>query len=631
MDGFSGSDDSDDDDAGGKSWDACDSAMDAPDIEVELDLDPTALPYLEQIAMPGARISGARHAQTNQARHALELTRNILASKGRLDNDYEEVGDGIEPAEADPKALLADRVHSLNPEQRIVYNAICDDLSGGTNSNPVVLIGPGGTGKSYLIETIGMMLDVSSSENQRDENAGRVHRRHSLLVKTAFTGVAAANVGGMTLHNALEIRGRNLDSVVPDSSMSRLQRDWHDVVVLVIDEISVLSPKNLYAISARLENIFPHKKHLPFAGLYVIMAGDPYQLGPVGGKTLWPRSNERELSVKELVGRDYYMECDAFYELSIGQRKFGAFYKVLSRIRVGKSTQQDVDLLNRRALHPQGHAFERQFDDALLVVGTNREAVMHNEAKLLAACQSSSSIAAEKPTVRVWTHVKLNKKLKASLTRTEQAQHIARCLMRHRTSGGGEKFIANAFCTFKGDRVRLNENICVELKLYNGACGTVMEIFSSSTVDPHESRPAAASRMAVDSDAVDLPVIILQLDEGSYRGPSISRTAPRVIAVEARKYFIVKPFSATLWQLPLVPAHASTVHKVQSLTLPKILVDATRFRAACSVYVSMSRVRELRHMALVKPLTWSDIDKHKLEINMISSHMVTLRNKFIES
>lgn len=100
-----------------------------------------------------------------------------------------------------------------------------------------------------------------------------------------------------------------------------------------------------------------------------------------------------------------------------------------------------------------------------------------------------------------------------------------------------------------------------------------------------------------------------------------------MIAIEARKFYIVKPYSAVLWQLPLVPAHASTVHKVQSLTLPGIVMDAIRFRAACSVYVALSRVQELRHLALVRPLTWNDIEKHKREIDMISNHMEHFRNR----
>lgn len=109
----------------------------------------------------------------------------------------------------------------------------------------------------------------------------------------------------MTLHNGLEEKVSSIVTAVPDSSLTRLQHEWHDVSVLVIDKISFLSPETLYKISARLGNMFPCKKHIHFSGLYVIMAGDPYQLGPVGGKTLWPGKHERELSVEELVGRDY--------------------------------------------------------------------------------------------------------------------------------------------------------------------------------------------------------------------------------------------------------------------------------------------------------------------------------------
>jgi len=42
---------------------------------------------------------------------------------------------------------------------------------------------------------------------------------------------------------------------------------------------------------------------------------------------------------------------------------------------------------------------------------------------------------------------------------------ISRCLKRERGASTGEKFVANAFCTFKDDRVRLTEILCVELNL----------------------------------------------------------------------------------------------------------------------------------------------------------------------
>ena len=187
--------------------------------------------------------------------------------------------------------------------------------------------------------------------------------------------------------------------------------------------------------------------------------------------------------------------------------------------------------------------------------------------------------------------------------------------------------MANAFCTFKGDRVRLTENLRVELNLYNGASGTMLEMFCASTVDPHETRQAAATRMSHEKCAVDMPIVILQLDEGCCRAPSISTSAPQVIAVEARKYYIMAPVSATTQQLSLVPSHASTVHKAQSLTIPLFVVDGARFRAAPSWYVSLSRVQELSHLALAHPLTWRDIEKHREEIRMISRHVETFREK----
>jgi len=169
------------------------------------------------------------------------------------------------------------------------------------------------------------------------------------------------------------------------------------------------------------------------------------------------------------------------------------------------------------------------------------------------------------------------------------------------------EIVANAFCTFKGDRVRMTESSCVELNLNNSASRTVLDILSTATVDPHETRQAAATRMSHEQCEVDMPVILLQLDEGCYRGPSVSSSARRVIAVEAREFYTMAPVLATIWKLPLVPAHDSIVHKMQLLTIPRILVDGKRFLAAPSWYVSFSQVKEQSHLALAHPLTWRDL------------------------
>lgn len=120
--------------------------------------------------------------------------------------------------------------------------------------------------------------------------------------------------------------------------------------------------------------------------------------------------------------------------------------------------------------------------------------------------------------------------------------------------------------------------------------------------------------MATGHDAVDLPVVVVQLNEGSYRGPSISSSVPRVIAIEERKHYILELGPATLWQLPLVPANASIVHKTQSFPRQRTVIVGMRFRAARSWYVPLSRVKDPAHDVLVQPITWSDIGNHKREL-----------------
>jgi len=56
-------------------------------------------------------------------------------------------------------------------------------------------------------------------------------------------------------------------------------------------------------------------------------------------------------------------------------------------------------------------------------------------------------------------------------------------------------------------------------------------------------------------------------------------------------------------------------------------VDGARFRAAPSWYVSLSRAKDLSHLALAHTLTWRDTENHREEMRMISRHVETLREK----
>eukprot|EP00971_Amphidinium_carterae_P308362 6127896-Amphidinium_carterae.1 len=111
---------------------------------------------------------------------------------------------------------------------------------------------------------------------------------------------------------------------------------WRKVVLLVIDECSMVSTEMLQTIDAHLK-LFRNNDRAPFGGVCVIMVGDLYQLPPVNGKALfhaqlhWPL-----LQLVDLEGNFRAAEDPTFAAL-------------LSRLRVANLTDEDESTLRRRA------------------------------------------------------------------------------------------------------------------------------------------------------------------------------------------------------------------------------------------------------------------------------------------
>jgi len=98
-----------------------------------------------------------------------------------------------------------------------------------------------------------------------------------MLVKAAYTGVAASLIGGKTTH---VIGGLSLNSAgaVSDIVKRKLQDFWRNVCYLIIDEYSMLSKSFLKLlarnISIGVEGGPVAKEGLSFGGLSVILCGD---------------------------------------------------------------------------------------------------------------------------------------------------------------------------------------------------------------------------------------------------------------------------------------------------------------------------------------------------------------------
>ena len=157
---------------------------------------------------------------------------------------------------------------NLNKEQerafRIVANHAC---SPDSEQLKMYIAGMGGTEKTQVLKALVEFFKI------RNES----HR----FIIVAPTGSAAALLQGSTYHSMFGINsdGKQTSAIQLAQVKERLQ----GVDYIFLDEVSMLSCRDMYLISARLARVM-NNPEAPFGGLNVIFAGDFVQLPPVIGQ-----------------------------------------------------------------------------------------------------------------------------------------------------------------------------------------------------------------------------------------------------------------------------------------------------------------------------------------------------------
>jgi len=130
----------------------------------------------------------------------------------------------------------------------------------------VMICGSAGTGKSYLLQYAISCLK----------------KKNLNVFVTASTGIAARNlgIGTSTLHYFVGagLCNKTLHENLKLLSLKVIKR-WKETQVLIIDEISMISPQFFETVEAMARHI--RKCDLPFGGLQIICCGDWAQLAPV--------------------------------------------------------------------------------------------------------------------------------------------------------------------------------------------------------------------------------------------------------------------------------------------------------------------------------------------------------------
>jgi ATP-dependent exoDNAse (exonuclease V) alpha subunit len=382
----------------------------------------------------------------------------------------------------------------------------------------------------------------------------------------APTGVAALNVGGVTIHSLFGFPFGILGTEDIGRHLNRRTREVLAAIdMLVIDEVSMVNA-DLMDTMSRAMGIARGRRKLPFGGAQVVMFGDPYQLAPV------PGNNEERAYMAENYQSNWFFDAHVWredslerYELSEIFRQHDEHFKeILNAIRDGSCTQEMLDYINQC-----GNRFPPH-DDVIRLATINESVNSVNRHRM--------SRLETKP--KTFTAVFSAADEKA-FGRTLPAEPVLELKV-----GAQVMFIKN-----DDSSTVKNPNGTGLLKRWvNGTIGTVVDLPSSGGV-------------VVEVDGETLEVgrstwekVRYEIDEQF--DEALGRVKEVLVAVPLAEF----------QQIPLRLAWAVTVHKSQGQTYDEVVIDMGRGAfSPGQTYVALSRVRSLDGLYLTRAIRMSDI------------------------
>ena len=330
----------------------------------------------------------------------------------------------------------------------------------------ITINGPGGSGKSVVINTIVSILRTMFGTND-------------VVRVVAPTGTAAFNVRGETFHHLVGMKVGGA-SYAPGSMSGQKRKDlvtkFKTLLALIVDERSWINSKDLGTTERHIaETIYEggHLRDESFGGLpIVILVGDDYQLPGTeegGLNVLFNRGG----SAMVQRGRAMLRECAGkVMELTGSKRMSDSKQKqkdLLSRLRLGMDLTED-DIAKLLSLHldvikrVHSPAVVKDIESkAVYLFYTNEKRIRHNLEQL--------------------------KKHSGPTT------PVALLQMQSQNASGGKGISGHFGFTDKGPESSMicigakvalqNKNFCPMWGLHNGACGIVHEIVFEKGKSPN--------------------------------------------------------------------------------------------------------------------------------------------------
>ena len=434
-----------------------------------------------------------------------------------------------------------------------------DILKTGQN---VFLTGSAGSGKTY---TLNQYIDY-------------LRARRVPVAVTASTGIAATHMNGTTIHSW---SGIGIKDELSDRDLTTLSRKQFladrlkDTAVLVIDEISMLHAKQLNLVSQVLKHV--RKNDKAFGGIQVVVAGDFFQLPPIGSKGETNR------------------EKFAFMSEAWLDAKFHICYLSEQHRQVSEAANGGLDL-----------------DDILNQI-RRQEVTFESIAALEATFDQNVDIKR----TRLYTH-NLNVN---SINDKELAALEGEMMRFTATSTGDSKLVETLKKTVRtqddlvlkvGAKVMFIKNN-TELGVSNGTMG---ELIGFAAVKIDDSKDSSDDLIEDDDENTESETNKTVKGKGkkaikekpkakkptTQKMPVVRLNSGREVVAEPEEWIIEDETGdvlASYEQVPLCLAWAITIHKSQGMTLEAAEIDLSRTFELGQGYVALSRLKSLAGLQLL--------------------------------
>ena len=435
-----------------------------------------------------------------------------------------------------------------------------------------LLSGSAGTGKSRLICEF---KDIITTNDDGIKNKN--------IAICATTGLAAVQIGGRTLDSFMHIYPQDSNSNMELLITTKMKnRNWvktlKDLDILLIDEVSMLTPRKFLQCDALLKAVRANEK--PFGGLQVVLVGDFFQLPPIS-------------SAPAAENATFIFELDLFYQLldevidlkEVHRQKDVEFVSLLMRMRVGDLNDKDKEVLQSRV-----NATLK--DDGIKATSLFAQNVDVDQMNFL-------ELEKLKSTKHVFLMRNGCKKSNGKLN-ANQAFDIQN-LQKLQDTLIKEVNLPPSLELRIGAQVMLVHNLDISGGLVNGSRGVVIGFAQTSKdnedrdVDPE---PLGANKKeGVDRNLYypDDPLPIVKFASFTPGGKQRAIEIPFVRWEKTEK----KVGEAWITALPIKLAWSSTIHKCQGSSLDRVeaAIDKSVF-AYGQAYVALSRVTSLEGLRL---------------------------------